>query len=367
VWEFSFGDFLVLSPPGAGELYLANQSAAYAWQLLRDSKSLPEAALAFANRYDIPVTVAARDLHEVWREWERTLFASTPSPASVPPPSPPLDCSSHLFSRLYGLFGKTIRVILDDRDLIAEISPRIESLLAPSDSLPDATLHATVSGCTYHVFSGAAWVCSRDHPADARVAFLQEFARTAEASHDWIAILHAGACGTEDRCVVFPAATHSGKTTLAAALMHAGMTFYADDSVGLRRDSLRIPSMPFALMIREGSWPAISSRFPEFQAGPVYERYGENVRFLHPAFPPQNRNAVAAALVFSRWEAGAGTAIEPLGAAETLMRLNESGFWVEHDRGSIQSVLDWIQSLPSYEMIYSDLDDAVAFVRTLLS
>jgi hypothetical protein len=33
-----------------------------------------------------------------------------------------------------------------------------------------------------------------------------------------------------------------------------GLAFYSDDSVIPERDTLSVPSMPFALMIRQGSW-----------------------------------------------------------------------------------------------------------------
>jgi hypothetical protein len=179
--------------------------------------------------------------------------------------------------------------------------------------------------------------------------------------------LHAGACGTAEHCVIFPAETHSGKTTLAAACMHAALTFYADDSVLLQAESFAVPVMPFALMVREGSWPEVSARFPAFENAPVHNRYGQNVRFLHPICPPHDTKAQPVAIVFSHWQAGASTSISSLDSFEALIRLKESGFWVAHDRAIIQSFLDWLQSLPIYKMIYSNLDEAVAFVRSLVS
>jgi hypothetical protein len=252
-------------PPQSGSLYILNSSASYAWHLLR-TESKSEAIRHFAAHYGLSIEIAEHDVELACSKWENMLVA--PAINDVPallPPSPPDHPGLDAFSCVYRLFGRNIRIILHDADLIAEIVPRLEPLVAPAGSGYEATLQATASESGYHVFSGDACVGSEYHPAEARVIFLQEFARRSQAGGEWTAVLHAGACGTEQHCVVFPAASHSGKTTLAAALMHVGLTFYTDDSVALQSDLLTVPVMPFALMIREGSWPAVSSRFPRFE------------------------------------------------------------------------------------------------------
>jgi hypothetical protein len=195
---------------------------------------------------------------------------------------------------------------------------------------------------------------------------LQEIARLSTSRRDFLAILHAGACGSESKCVVFPASTHAGKTTLAAALCGAGLVFYADDSVALDRENLQVSAMPFALMVREGSWPAIGPRFPGFENLPAYDRYGENVKFM-AAGTEAVSPAPACAIVFSRWEAATVSSITPLTSFDALVRLKDSGFWLAHDRNSIRTFLDWLQQLPIYEMVYSDVDEAAAFVKELLN
>ena len=103
---------------------------------------------------------------------------------------------------------------------------------------------------------------------------LQEIVRNCRGSES-LAVFHAGACGSDSRSVVFPAGTQSEKSTLAALLMKMGLTFYSDDSVLLERDTLSVPCMPFALMVREGSWDALGRRFPELQEAPIVSRFGQ--------------------------------------------------------------------------------------------
>ena len=365
-WEFPFADACVLARPELPNLYILNPTAASAWRLFRAGKSIDEAAEEFAFAHNISTDTAARDLMHTWADWEHTLLAPLSSARTTSArhslPDGPTDC----FSRDYRLRERNIRVILTHPDLVAEIAPRIEPLLTASACPPDATLQVTASGDGYHLFSGATCIATEADPASLRVLFLQEFARLAEANEEWMAILHAAACGAQDKCIIFPAASHSGKTTLAAALMNAGMTFYADDSVALQAKSLKIPAMPFAMMIREGSWPAISARFPDFQKAPIHERYGENVRFFHPT-EPAHQFARPAAMVFSEWRETGGTVIAELDPFSALVRLRNSGFWVTHDRSSISSFLDWLLSLPIYQMSYSDLDEAAEFAKELLA
>lgn len=291
----------------------------------------------------------------------RSGSAHRTSRASTPPPT---DLSPGTFSRTYRLHGKNIRVILHDPDLIAEIAPRLEPLLA-HDFFPDLTLQATAFEDAYRVGSGETCVATEQYAADARIDFLQEFVRRT-FDREWAAILHAGACGTESQCVIFPAETHSGKTTLAAVLMHSGLTLFADDSVALERGTLTIPAMPFALMIREGSWPVVSRYFPGLRDLALHNRYGQNVKFLPPAGSPHTENARAVAIVFSRWDPDVKTTITSLDSFEALVRLKDSGVWVAPEPECIQKFLDWLQSLPICEMVYSDVDEAAAFVKKLL-
>lgn len=366
VWEFSIADALVLVRPEVSNLYILNSTAAVAWKLFRSGYPIERAIDEFALLYGIPKSISARDVEYIWSEWQRTILApvlAEPITASEFPLSlEPIDA----FCREYHVHGKIIRVALHHPDLIAEIAPRLESLLAAPNSSPETTLQAVASKSGYHVISDDNCLSEAD-PALARIVFLQELVRLAQPGRKWAAILHAAACGTPEQCVIFPAASHSGKTTLAAALVHAGLTFYSDDSVALENDSLTIPAMPFAMMIREGSWPVLSQLFPDFQQAPIHNRYGENVRFFTPPVSSPDPCGKASAIVFSQWVPGANLQIEELDSFDALVRLKESGFWVAHEKETIAAFLDWLQSLPAYHMVYSDLAEAIAFVQQILN
>lgn len=364
VWEFPFGDALVLVRPELNNFYILNHTAASAWRLLLSEKPFQKAVEEFALTYRIPDSVAAHDLELAWAEWSRTILASVPCLQPHPTHFLPLDDSGS-FSRVYCVHGRNIRVVLHHPDLIAEIAPRLEPLIASSPHSPEATIHASVSENGYQVFADTGRVWTEEDPARARVVLLQQLVRASQPGCYWTAILHGAACGTPGKCIIFPASSHSGKTTLAAALLHAGATFYSDDSVALQNASLSVPAMPFAMMIREGSWRQIAARFPLFENAPIYERYGENVRFLAPT-SVANKPGTPTAIIFSQWMPDATFTLKELDAFDALIRLKDSGFWVAHDQNSIAIFLDWLRSLPIYEMIYCDLDEAIRQVKSFL-
>lgn len=367
IWEFCFGDELVLVRPDSPGLYILNASAALAWRLRVSGKSIDRSIRDFADHFDLSLDIAARDLKLAWTGWEQTLFSPVPlSPLISSPEAPPVIPPLGVFSRDYRLGVMNVRVILHHPELVSEIAPRLACLPPSFPCQPDAILQVTATNGIYRVFLGSACVATEADSTAARIVLLQELARAAQPNRNWSAILHAGACGTDSRCVIFPAESHSGKTTLATALMHRGLTFYSDDSVALESGSFRVPVMPFALMIREGSWAEVSSRFPGFAKAPVHDRYGESVRFLNPNGLPHDLLAQPSAIVFSHWKAGAKTQVGSLGSFDALVRLQRSGFWVAHNRAIIQQFLDWFQSVPAYELLYSDLDEAVDFIQDLL-
>jgi hypothetical protein len=150
--------------------------------------------------------------------------------------------------------------------------------------------------------------------------------------------------------------------------MKIGLTFYSDDSVILERDTLCVPSMPFALMVREGSWDVLGRRFPELQEAPIVSRFGQRVRFLRPMGTKTDGSCEpVGAIAFVRFEPDAANELSPIDPLQALLRLQESGFWVEHDKQSIHDFLGWIQSTPSFTLTYSDVDEAAVIIHRLLA
>lgn len=347
------------------DLYVLNSSASYAWRLLRSGKSLWEASGEFSSAYCIPYEVASDDMQNAWSDWQQTLLGPfVPEPPLTAPlvekPGEPT------FAGTYSFGNRRIRVVLHGLDLVDEIIPRLAPLTI-SVSRTEAMFEVIGSESGYHIYLNSSWLASRTELSEARITLLQEFVRYAMPDLTWLATVHAAACGDGTHCVLFPAASHSGKTTLAAALMHAGFLLYAEDSAVLHAGTLTVPMTPFSLMIREGSWPVVMPRFPELANAPVISHSGIDVRFLPPRWDGQPRSASVSAIVFSQYVPGSITKLKSLDTFETLLRLQESGFWVAHDRESIAEFLQWLAERPTYSLTYCELDEAIPVIRDLLT
>ena len=368
VWEFPIDDFLVLARPEVSGLYILSPTARLIWEIFKTGAPLAELVREFAFACDIPNEVAARDVSRTLDEWQSGVLSGrhNSSTCSDVPAEVPASSGAAFFTRDCLIQGKKVRVILETSQLADEIGPRLESL-PPTPSAPDLTFRVVEVSDGFRIFCDGFCVGSEEAITAVRGVLLQEIVRTCRA-RDCLAVFHAGACGSDSRCVVFPAGTQSGKTTLAAVLMKTGMTFYSDDSVLLERDTLSVPLMPFSLMVREGSWRVLSPRFPELRDAPVVSRYGQRVRFLHPVGMKQNGVCEqVGAIVFVQYEPNAANRISALGPMQSLLRLQESGFWVAHDEHSIRAFLNWIQSTPSFTLSYSDVDQAAAIIHRLIN
>jgi len=362
VWEFPIPGGLVLAVPGLDGLFFLNPSAEFIWKEWRSGSAAQRIATRLRSAFSIAGDVAARDVSATLEHWAKALFVDSPKRAT-PAELPLLDLSP-VRTFHYRLNCKTFRIILDSADLEQEILPRL-SHLAVHPSPPDFTLRLATDVEHIRILCGPECVAAEGTLSAARAVLLQEMVRLSGRDCEWLALLHAGACGSDSACVVFPAPSSSGKSTLAAVLMQSGFAFQADDSVGVSRRSFDIPPMPFGLAIREGSWSAVSARFPNFKALPVTNRFGRQVRFLAPA--STGGPVPAAALVFPLYDPDSSGSVTPLGTLDRLVHLKESGFWVEHTRESIQGFLDWIQSVPAYRIVYSDVEKVVSLFRKILT
>lgn len=366
IWQFSVSDFAVLARPDVPGLYILNPTATTIWGLARAGLSQDAVVREYARAFNIGQTTAVADVQRTLSSWESGLLAyaadylpAKPSVQSLP------SAADAFFTRDYLAHGKNIRVVLHTPELYEEIAPRLEALPA-GVSTPDITFHVLKSSDAFCVFRNGLCVCAEKGLSETRVRLLQEIV-TACLPEECLAIFHAGACGTSARCVIFPASSFSGKTTLGAVLMSMGIMLYADDSVLLQRNSLSVPLMPFALTVREGSWDLLSPRFPSLTSRPIVSRYGQQVRFLPPVrSSDEAHSARVAAIVFVRYAPDAPNEIRPIDTLQTLLQLNESGFWVAHDQPSIRAFLDWLQAMPCYSLVYSDVEYAARMVQKLL-
>jgi len=373
-WQFPLGDELVVARPDVQGLFLLNGTASVVWEEYGSGAPLAEIAHPFSGLYSVPEAVARRDIEATLANWSEGLLSSTfrGSPAHEEGLSRlrSLESSTQAVAIDCVLNGRGFRVWLEPGDLVEEIAPRLDKIAVPR--LPADSLYlsfALVNGeDRVFVFRDGLCIAEEEKTAAARAILLQEITSHCDPGRETKAILHAGACGTATDCVILAGASHAGKSTLCAALMGRGFYCYSDDSAVLDRE-FRVGGMPFPVMVREESWPVLESRVASFvERAPILQRWGFNVRFLPSNLPGSSSpSAPARALMFVEYRPGSAAKLEPLSAFEALLGLQQSGFWVEHNRESIGRFLAWIQRLGRYKLTYSRIDDACDAVAGLLA
>ena len=180
-------------------------------------------------------------------------------------------------------------------------------------------------------------------------------------------LLHAGGVAGAGVAVALPGLSEAGKTTLTAGLVRAGLGYLTDEALAFDRETLLVQPYPKPLSIDPGAWPL----FPELAPPDPGEEGYDCVQWQVPATAIRP-GAVAdpcpvVAVVFPRYEAGADTALVPVGRGEALVELAKNTFHFK-ERGAPE--LDLLAALARgvecYRLTMGDLDRAVVLVAGLL-
>jgi len=187
-------------------------------------------------------------------------------------------------------------------------------------------------------------------------------------AHDFLLDLHAGVVGQGDRCVLLPAASGSGKSSLTAALAHSGLGYYSDEVALVERGSFLVPPVPLAVCIKSTGWELMSRYYPHVMDMPMHRRADrKQVRYVPP--PPEavrQKPARVSHIFFPLYIKDEPTRLTRMGRCDALARLMDQclAFRMRLDQGEIQELLRWIGGIDCYALTFSSLDEAVALVRS---
>jgi hypothetical protein len=154
--------------------------------------------------------------------------------------------------RSFEAFGVPVRLVLD-----RELEPRVLDILPPgwkpsrsARSGVEFELRRTPTGAYQVLVAGNTYV--GQSPLDLAIGVLDAQLRLhiAAKAQDWI-FVHAGVVAAEDRAILIPGQSFSGKTTLVKALIDAGATYYSDEYAVLDADG-RVHPYPRRLSLRDG-------------------------------------------------------------------------------------------------------------------
>ncbi len=185
-------------------------------------------------------------------------------------------------------------------------------------------------------------------------------------AHDFLLDLHAGVVAKGDRCILLPAAAGSGKSSLTAALTHAGYAYLSDEVALIERDSFQVPAVPLAVCVKSTGWDLMSRYHPQIGGLPTHRRDdGKVVRYVQPPLESlRNSPALVSHIFFPRYSASEQTRCVPMNRSDALARLMEQCIALRQrlDESNVRELLRWIGSIDCYALTFSSLDEAVRLI-----
>ncbi len=188
-------------------------------------------------------------------------------------------------------------------------------------------------------------------------------------AHQYL-VYHAAALERGGQALLLPAPPGSGKSTLTAALAHRGWRLLSDELSLLDPQQGVVFGMARAVNLKNAAIDVIrrftpaailTEPVPDTLKGTLalMKAPDESVARVHePARP--------AWIISPRFEAGSPTLLAPTDKASMLLLLAEQAFNYDiHGRAGFEMTADLVDRCDCLELVYSDLDDAIARLDAL--
>jgi hypothetical protein len=169
-----------------------------------------------------------------------------------------------------------------------------------------------------------------------------------------------------DRCILLPAASGSGKSSLTAALTHGGFRYFSDEVGLVERSTLQVVPVPLAVCVKSTGFEVMSRYYPEIAQLPAHKRDdGKVVVYVQPKPEEMRREpGFVSHIFFPQYLEGEPTRLEPLSRSVAFTRLMDQcvALRCRLDRDTVRDIVRWISRIDCYALRFSSLDEAVAHV-----
>ena len=384
--SFLVGDELLLYSAAARAMYRLNGSAAFIWDCMEDG--LPHAVIRdqLVEVFSIDQRRADEDLSTVQQQWRSLGLLDGADAAVATAVGEELDDATEsdarcwsfdsnalVHERYYRLLDAVLRIRFPDSQLQSLVDAVLMQGGLVTKQAYDVAIDLWRDDRGYYLLEDTSIVAQCRTKEELPPLLLAYTASVAYMNTECLVGLHAAAISKDNRCIVLPAVSGSGKSTLTAALVACGYDYCTDELVLIRRDSSEIRTAPVAMSTKSGSWGVLGKYYGDIDDLPVYLRAdGKTVRYLLPGSSQAaalDQGSPVRALVYPKYTPGHAASLSGISAGDALCRLTEAGYDVEGglSRESVIALIDWISEHPCYELLFDDLDDAVAAIATLLS
>lgn len=205
-------------------------------------------------------------------------------------------------------------------------------------------------------------------PVNAVCDLVSALAQALPAETQSLICLHAAAVTMAGRLVVFPSTRRAGKSTLSAALAHAGCQVFSDDVLPVFFAAPHTAyglAMGIAPRLRLPLPPSIDHRFRDWVEAVTGPRNRQYQYLTLPDQPPHGTVLpVGAFVILDRQETPAAARLEPVTpdvAMDVLLRQNFTRD--RHSADILQAMAATLADRPAFRLTYSDLADAVTHLQ----
>jgi len=377
---FFLDDCAVLFSEPRQELHELNTMAAVIWCHLEDGKDRAAIAGELVSGLGVPPADAARFVDQALDTWRlQGLLEDARGPAHAPPlPSrpgvedvPAFGAPDFVTERHYRLLGIGFRLrctAAEDDALLAPVLTHLASAGAAVTSF-DVVRHG---GGIAIYRDGRPLASCRDRDELVPTVHGLTWLELADL-HGFFLELHAGVVGSatlgdEGGCILLPARPGSGKSTLTAALVHAGWSYLSDEAALLDAATMRVAPVPIAFCLKPGGIAPVAAFWPAARLLPFHMRMdGKRVAYLPP---PADRTVLSDArlkvrgIAFVRYREGHARAINPLSRLDALRRLIGECVAISGrlDVARVGALVDWIAGVPCIELVYGSTEDGVTAI-----
>jgi len=185
--------------------------------------------------------------------------------------------------------------------------------------------------------------------------------------------LHAGALAKNNKAVLLPGPSESGKSTLTLGLLNYGYQYLTDEVVVIDLSDVRV--LPFQRPIYIYGWQSVVSAEVEkyFKFYRFKERYGNTMQPWQYAVPkqeavlPKNTSFEVGWIVFPTYnETQKDSYLKPMSRAEAAFNLMQNGWNMQHfnDCG-LKVCSELVKKADCYQLMMGDLKEACELIEGL--
>lgn len=368
-----FADGCLARNLASGALCRLNGSAAMIFDWMSSGLEEAEAAGRLADLYGIGLERAASDVGAIVGAWRQSGLMPADTQAEEDDEAAPVDGQPPIFEASLDMCvscgGAPVRVRCEEETLAALMSAVMApAAVRPSPAdLPAGRQSLDLAG---HDGDYRCWCDGvpmwRTGPRPlARRLLLQDVIGRSLPGESLAAILHASAVVLDGRTIVLAGASGSGKSTLTAGLAASGALLVADDLLPFASVAEGVRPVPFAISVKEGSWPVVADLFEGFERLETLTSRGMNVRYLTAGMADPGEMARPDIIAFPAWSPSGPASTERLPEAEVADQLIETGTDLTIMPGALAEFAALASSVPGYRVRYASIGEGIALLGSL--